>query len=111
MKLLHFTYSCHIHLYNIATSRTEFIWPHVFIGEMIENSMKTVGAYNEKEVDKDGSEKKEIETGDKHGKVHSKPRSNKIMDENMFEKQEKLRQKMEELVDKQGLQILRCQKK
>ena len=73
--------------------------------------MKTVDANNEKEVDKDGGEKKEIEIGDKHGKVHLKPRNNQIKEENTFEKQEKLRQKIEELVDKQGLGIFHFQKK
>ena len=76
-------------------------------GEMIENSMKTAGADNEKELEVTRNENGESETGNKHGKVHSKPKSNKIMEYNRFETQEKLRQKMDDLVEMEGLQVIR----
>ena len=75
--------------------------------------MKTVTTNDEKESDKDGSETKENETGDKHEKVHSKPKGSSTMKVNSFEKQEELRQKMEDLVEKQGLYNLKniCREK
>lgn len=61
--------------------------------------MKIADSNDEKKSEKD--ENKENETGDKHEKVHSKPKVTNEM--NSFEKQERIRQEIEDMVDKQGL--------
>ena len=69
--------------------------------------MKAAGADSEKEMEVTRNENGESEKGDKHGEVHSKPKSNEVMESNRFETQEKLRQKMEDLVEVQGVQVVR----
>ena len=49
------------------------------------------------------AERKNSENADKHENVHSKPSKGRpVTIINAFEKQEKLRQKMEDLLDEQG---------
>ena len=65
--------------------------------------MEATPAVDSSETSTDTAESKNSENADKHEEVHSKPSKGKsVRIISAFEKQEKLRQKMEDLLDEQG---------
>ena len=65
--------------------------------------MEATPAVDSSESSKDTAESKNSENADKHEEVHSKPSKGKSLTMlSAFQRQEKLRQKMADLLDEQG---------
>eukprot|EP00112_Aurelia_sp_Birch-Aquarium-sp1_P010071 Seg2170.2 transcript_id=Seg2170.2/GoldUCD/mRNA.D3Y31 product="hypothetical protein" protein_id=Seg2170.2/GoldUCD/D3Y31 len=73
-------------------------------GDLIENAVEATPAVDSSETSKHTAETKTSEKADKHEEVHAKPVKT-VTIISAFEKQEKLRQKMEDLLDEQGKKV------